>query len=172
MEFGPRALGFRSILADPRDPDTKRRLNEAVKFREAFRPFAPTVLELRAPEYFDCDRSSPHMLFNFTVRDDKRLQIPAVTHADNTARIQTVNEKENAFLFDILTGFGRLTGIPVLLNTSFNLRGWPIVRTPAAAFSTFISSGLDLLVMEDCLLDKASINPDDFEPYKIRSRSD
>ncbi len=172
MEFGPRALGFRSILADPRDPDTKRRLNEAVKFREPFRPFAPVVLESRASEYFDCDRPSPYMLFNFTVREDKRSQIPAVTHADNTARIQTVNEKNNALLFDVLTEFDRLTGVPVLLNTSFNLRGWPIVRTPAAAFSTFISSGIDALAMEDCILDKAAIIPDDFESYKIRSRSD
>lgn len=172
MEFGPRALGFRSILADPRDSDMKARLNEAVKFREPFRPFAPVVTQDRAGEYFDCDGPSPYMLFNFIVREDKRSRIPAVTHIDGTARIQTVNERENPFLYDILNEFDRLTGVPVLLNTSLNLRGWPIVRTPRAAFATFISSGLDILIMEDCLLDKSVIIPADFPSYKIMSRTD
>lgn len=167
MEFGPRALGFRSILADPRNPEMKTRINGAVKFREPFRPFAPIVLEERAAEYFDCNRPSPYMLFNFRIRPDKREAIPAVTHVDGTARIQTVDRDQNKFVYDIIKEFETITGIPVLLNTSFNLRGHPIVRTPEDAFATFISSGIDILVMEDFLIEKTDVNPDAFPQFRI-----
>ncbi len=172
MEFGPRALGFRSIFADPRDPEMKARINKAVKFREPFRPFAPIVLEEKTSEYFACDRPSPYMLFNFEVRPDKREKVPAVTHIDGTARIQTVNPEQNRFAYEVLKSFEQLTGIPVLLNTSFNLRGHPIVRTPAEAFATFISSGIDLLVIENCLIDKNRVNIEKYSQFRIESGTD
>jgi carbamoyltransferase len=150
----------------------KTRINKAVKFREPFRPFAPIVLEEKASEYFVCDRPSPYMLFNFEVRPDKRDKIPAVTHIDGTARIQTVNSEQNRSAYDIIKAFEQLTGIPVLLNTSFNLRGHPIVRTPAEAFATFISSGVDLLVMEDCILEKSKVKIDKYPQFKIKSGTD
>jgi carbamoyltransferase len=172
MEFGPRALGFRSILADPRDPQMKAKINRAVKFREAFRPFAPVVTEENALEYFKSDRSSPYMLFNFEVHEDKREIIPAVTHKDNTARIQTIERSDNPLLYDILKAFEEKTGVPVLLNTSFNIRGRPIVRTPREAFATFLSSGIDILVMGNFIIEKTNINADRFEHFKITTRED
>jgi len=172
MEFGPRALGFRSILADPRNPEMKTKINGAVKFREPFRPFAPIVLEERAPEYFECARPSPYMLFNFKVRPEKRGIIPAVTHADGTSRIQTVNSAQNDLVYDILREFEKRTGVAVLLNTSFNLRGHPIVRTPSDAFSTFISSGIDLMVMESCIIEKSAVDINRFDRFVIKSGKD
>lgn len=172
MEFGPRALGFRSILADPRRADMKERINRAVKFREPFRPFAPAVTEERAAEYFDCDRPSPYMLFNFSVRESKHEVIPAVTHIDGTARLQTVGRNQNRLLHDILNAFEHETGVAVLLNTSFNLRGHPIVRTPQDAFRTFISSGIDILVLENMVIDKTKLDPARFEAMKISSGTD
>ncbi len=172
MEFGPRALGFRSILADPRNPEMKAKINAAVKFREPFRPFAPIVLEEKAGEYFECDRPSPYMLFNFRVRPQKRSTIPAVTHVDGTSRIQTVNPDQNRPVYNILKEFENLTGVPVLLNTSFNLRGHSIARTPSDAFATFVSSGIDVLVMEDCLIDKDEINSGDYPDFLIESGKD
>ena len=157
MEFGPRALGFRSILADPRDNRMKEKINAAVKYREPFRPFAPAVLSEHATEYFDCNGDSPYMLFNFTVVENKRKVIPAVTHVDNSSRIQTVTRKDNPFLYDFLLYFKQLTGLPVLLNTSFNLRGHPIVNTPEEAFATFCSSGIDFLLIEDYLIEKSQV---------------
>jgi carbamoyltransferase len=172
MEFGPRALGFRSILASPAAADMKTRINAAVKFREPFRPFAPVVLEQKAGNYFDHARPSPYMLFNFDVLLEKRDVIPAVTHIDGTARIQTVNETQNPRLVEILTEFEKLTGLPVLLNTSFNLRGRPIVRTPDDAFATFISSGIDLLALGNCIIDKRSLDQSRYENFKIAAGGD
>jgi len=172
MEFGPRALGCRSILADPRRADIKERINRAVKFREPFRPFAPAVMEEKADEYFDQARQSPYMLFNFNVRKDKQEIIPGVVHTDGTARIQTVNRTTNSFLYAILEEFEKITGVAVLLNTSFNLRGYPIARTPEDAFATFISSGIDVLAMEDFILDKENIDLDKFERFRISGGQD
>jgi carbamoyltransferase len=172
MEFGPRALGFRSILASPVAIEMKSKINLAVKFREPFRPFAPAVLEEKASEYFTCDRPSPYMLFNFDVRPEKRSAIPAVTHVDGTARIQTVNQAQNPLFYAILKEFEKLTGLPVLLNTSFNLRGHPIVRTPKEALATFVSSGIDILIMANCVMDKKGFDPGLFEEYKIDAGRD
>ncbi|UCD94242.1 MAG: carbamoyltransferase [Candidatus Zixiibacteriota bacterium] len=172
MEFGPRALGFRSILADARDREMKAKINRAVKFRETFRPFAPVVTEESAPEYFESGRPSPYMLFNFEVKEDKREIIPAVTHKDNTARIQTVNRSGNPPLYDILKSFEKETGVPVVLNTSFNLRGRPIVRTPQEAFSTFLSSGIDVLILGNFVIEKINIDAGRFERFKITTRED
>ncbi len=156
-EFGPRALGFRSILADPRDNRMKEKINAAVKYREPFRPFAPAVLWEDAGEYFDCDVPSPYMLFNFTVHEDKRNIIPAVTHVDNSSRIQTVARTDNPFFYDLLVEFKKQTGISVLLNTSFNLRGHPIVNTPEEAFATFCSGGIDILLLGKYIINKKDV---------------
>ena len=154
MEFGPRALGNRSILADPRRPEMKDRVNASVKFREGWRPFAPACLAEAAPEYFDGCQDAPFMIVTFTVRPDKRAAIPAVTHADGTARVQTVREPDNPRFWRLLRAFGRRTGVPVLLNTSFNLRGEPIVCSPKDAIRTFYSSGLDFLALGSFLIPK------------------
>ncbi|MEW6051807.1 MAG: carbamoyltransferase [Candidatus Zixiibacteriota bacterium] len=159
-EFGPRALGFRSILADPRDNTMKEKINAAVKYREPFRPFAPAVLRERVDEYFECDTDAPYMIFNFTVREGKRAVIPAVTHVDNSSRIQTVSRKDNQVLYDLLVAFDRLTGVPVLLNTSFNLRGHPIVNSPEEAFATFCSGGVDILLLGEYIINKSDISND------------
>jgi carbamoyltransferase len=148
-EFGPRALGNRSILADPRDPDMPRRLNADVKGREAFRPFAPAVVAQRAGDYFDLDGPSPMMLRVVPVRSGL---VPAVTHVDGTARVQTVEHSENPRFFDLLTAFGERTGVPVLLNTSFNIAGKPIVESPDDALRTFRATRMDLLVLGDHLV--------------------
>ena len=150
----------------------KAKINKAVKFREAFRPFAPVVLREKTSEYFGADTSSPYMLFNFEVKESKRAVIPAVTHRDNTARIQTVNRTDNRPLYDIIKEFERVTGVPVLLNTSFNLRGRPIVRTPREAFATFISSGIDILVLENFVIEKTGLDIDRFERFRLSTRRD
>ncbi len=155
VEWGPRALGNRSILADPRRVDMRDVLNVKVKHREAFRPFAPVVLLERAAEFFECDGPSPYMLFVMNVREDKRATIPAVTHVDGTARVQTLTRTLNPLLYDLLTEFDALTGVPVLLNTSFNDRGEPIVCSPADAVRTFTSTRIDAIVMGPFLARKA-----------------
>ncbi len=172
MEFGPRALGFRSIIADARDNRMKQKINASVKYREAFRPFAPAVLVEHVSEYFDCNGESPYMLFNFTVAEDKRHIIPAVTHVDNSSRIQTVAKDNNPFLYDLLLRFKQLTGVPVLLNTSFNLRGHPIVNTPEEAFATFCSSGIDFLLMENYLIEKSQVPKETQERFIIETAID
>ncbi len=172
MEFGPRALGFRSILASPTDPQMKQKINQAVKFREPFRPFAPAVLEERVGDFFECDRSSPYMLFNFKVRKEKAASIPAVVHIDNTARLQTVNAGQNRRLYSILSEYEKLSGIPVLLNTSLNLRGYPIARTPEDALKTFASSGIDILALENMVLDKAEIDPQRLARFQVAVGTD
>ncbi|MFN7975242.1 MAG: carbamoyltransferase C-terminal domain-containing protein [Acidobacteriota bacterium] len=146
-EWGPRALGNRSILADPRRKDMREILNVKVKHRETFRPFAPIVPLERCAEFFDCDKPSPYMLFVTRVKPDKREVIPAVTHVDGTARVQTVTRAVNPRMVDLLGAFERITGVPVLLNTSFNDRGEPIVCSPRDAIRTFKSTRIDALVL-------------------------
>lgn len=152
MEFGPRALGSRSILADPRRPEMRDRINELVKMREAFRPFAPAVLESKMSEHFDLDFPSPFMLE--TCRVVSPLSLPAITHVDGSARVQTVSERTNPRFNALLVEFDRLTGCPILLNTSFNLRGDPIVLDPADAVWCFAISNIDALVIEDYIVDR------------------
>jgi carbamoyltransferase len=177
MEFGPRALGARSILGDARNPGMQSTMNLKVKHRESFRPFAPIVLSDRAHEYFELNpgQDSPYMLLVAPVRADKRLGpaagagetagldrirairsvVPAVTHVDNTARIQTVDRERSPRLFRLLEAFAGLTGCPVMINTSFNVRGEPIVCTPADAYRCFMATNIDALVIDDFLLLKA-----------------
>lgn len=171
-EFGPRALGNRSILADPRDPDMQRRLNLKIKFRESFRPFAPAVLAEDASDWFDLTCQSPYMLITApvaqthrrgaldwsgglaTALDTPRSGIPAVTHVDGSARVQTVTADTNPRFHALLRAFKARTGCSVLANTSFNVRGEPIVLTPQDAFRCFMGTGLDLLVVGNCMIEK------------------
>jgi carbamoyltransferase len=185
MEFGPRALGNRSILADPRDPRAQSRLNLQIKFRESFRPFAPSVLAERAADFFEIDGESPYMLFcadvnphlrkkplpleekddnkfavdMLTIVNQERSTLPAVTHIDNSSRLQTVSKNDNPHYYALLKAFDRLTGCPVLVNTSFNVRGEPIVCTPADAYRCFMRTGLDILALENFLLLKSEQPP-------------
>ncbi len=174
MEFGPRALGGRSILGDPRDKNMQSLMNLKIKYRESFRPFAPSVLHERVSDYFDIDHDSPYMLFVAEINSSHRLDInnkdnnlsgteklkvprsklPAITHVDYSARIQTVNKDTNQRYYQLLEEFGRTTGYPVLINTSFNVRGEPIVCTPEDAYRCFINTEIDYLVLENCLLSK------------------
>ncbi len=158
MEFGPRALGARSILADPTNPDAKYIVNSKIKFREEFRPFAPTVMLDKVGDFFELDRPSPFMLLVAQVRENKRF-IPAVTHVNGSARIQTIAKEDHPLYYDLLNEFYKQSGCPVLLNTSFNLRGEPIVCTPHDAYLCFMRSGIDYLVLENFLLDKKQMKP-------------
>jgi carbamoyltransferase len=154
MEFGPRALGNRSILADSRGEGTDDYVNRQIKFRESYRPFAPAILEEEKIEYFQLDEPSPYMLIVAQVHQDKQAVIPAVTHVDGSARVQTVDSQTNPMFHKLLTAFKVLTGCPVLLNTSFNVRGEPIVESPAQAYRCFMRTGMDALVMNGFLLRK------------------
>jgi carbamoyltransferase len=147
MEFGPRALGARSILADPRDPEMNAKVNNAVKFREWWRPFAPSMLAEVAGEYIESATDSPFMILTAQVKPEKRSVIPSVTHVDGSARPQTVERDVNPLYWRLIREFGNRTGVPVVMNTSFNLRGEPIVSTPTDAVRTFFSSGMDALVI-------------------------
>ena len=158
MEFGPRALGARSILADPRDPKMRDTLNMKIKFREGFRPFAPSVLMDKASEWFEIDCDSPYMLLVAQVREGKRT-IPSVTHVDNSARLQTVTRAEAPLYYDLIREFERLTGVPILINTSFNVRGEPIVCTPRDAYLCFMRTNMDYLVLGHHLLNKKQQPP-------------
>jgi carbamoyltransferase len=175
MEFGQRALGARSILADPRSPTAQRTLNLKVKFRESFRPFAPSVLREEMQDWFDLDHDSPYMMFVADVKKDRqrvltaeersligterlnavRSEIPAVTHVDYSARIQTVHRETNPRYHALLRAFRQRTGCPVLVNTSFNVRGEPIVCTPEDAWRCFMGTAIDSLAIGNCFLDKA-----------------
>ena len=157
-EFGPRALGNRSIIADPRSAQMKDTLNSRVKRRQAFRPFAPLVIAQRAREVFEGDLDSPFMLIAKTVREEWREKIPAVTHVDGTARVQTVHRETNEALYSLLKAFEALTGVPVLLNTSFNVKGEPIVETPDDAVRCFLSTGVDYLALHDVLVSKSAMH--------------
>lgn len=163
MEFGPRALGNRSIIADARNPKNQSVVNLKIKFRESFRPFAPAVLEDRMPEYFEFDRPAPFMLFVANVRREKRV-IPAVTHLDGSARLQTVSREQNALFYDLISEFDRLTGCPVIINTSFNVRGEPIVCTPQDAWRCFMRTEMDCLVMGSFIIDKRDLGAYTEEP--------
>jgi carbamoyltransferase len=154
MEFGPRALGGRSILADPRDPGMTVKVNNAVKFREWWRPFAPSMLAEVAGQYIESATDSPFMVLTAQVRPEKRSIIPSVTHVDGSARPQTVERDVNPLYWKLIHEFGERTGVPVLMNTSFNLRGEPIVCTPTDAVRTFFSSGMDALVIGNFVVEK------------------
>ncbi len=159
MEFGPRALGGRSILADPRGAGVQRLLNVAVKRREPFRPFAPVVPAAEAGSWFGCDRPSPYMTLTFPVLPAARERLPAITHVDGSARLQTVAPDDDPRLSALLAAFAERTGCPVLVNTSFNVRGEPLVNTPEDAFRCFMGSDIDVLAIENCLLRKADQDP-------------
>ena len=154
MEFGPRALGSRSILADPRDPEMNTKVNNAVKFREWWRPFAPSLKKEAAPEFLESAWDSPFMILTAQVRPEKRSVIPAVTHVDGSARPQTVEQEINPLYWRLIDEFDKRTGVPVIMNTSFNLRGEAIVHTPTDAIRTFFSSGMDVLVLGSFLVEK------------------
>ena len=154
FEWGPRALGSRSIIADPRKSEMKELLNAKIKFREAFRPFAPSVLEERADEFFEFADAEKHypgrfMLYVAPVREEKRSVLPAITHEDGSGRLQTVYKETNPGYHRMIERFGEITGVPVVMNTSFNLKGEPIVEHPSHAFNTFSLSGMDLLFLEN-----------------------
>jgi len=154
MEFGPRALGSRSILADPRDPEMNAKVNNAVKFREWWRPFAPSLLAEAADQYLESSTDSPFMVLTAQVKPEKRGVIPSVTHVDGSARPQTVERDVNPLYWRLINEFGQRTGVPVVMNTSFNLRGEPIVCTPTDAVRTFFSSGMDALVIGSFVVEK------------------
>ena len=189
MEFGPRSLGARSILGDPRRPEAQATMNLKIKYRESFRPFAPSALIEKAAEYFELDAESPYMLLVAPVRENRRIaqkgssnnstddllaivntprsDIPAVTHVDNSARVQTVDRKRNPAFYDVIQAFETLTGVPLVVNTSFNVRGEPIVCTPQDAYRCFMRTEMDMLVMEDCvLLKEEQVRSDDDESWK------
>ena len=157
-EFGPRALGNRSLIADPRKAEMKDILNSRVKHRQPFRPFAPIVLYERAKEVFEGEEDSPFMLIAKNVRPEWRDKIPAIVHVDGTARVQTVREATNPTLYRLLKEFEALTGVPVLINTSFNVKGEPIIETPRDAVICFLTTGIDHLVMHDMLVSKNAMH--------------
>jgi carbamoyltransferase len=154
MEIGPRALGARSILADPTRPDMKDKINAQVKHRERYRPFAPSVPAERASEFFEIEVAAPFMLKVCKVRSNKRHELPAVTHVDGTARVQTVRRETNERYYTLLQAFSEVSGVPILLNTSFNIMGEPIVESPSDAIRCFFSTGLDALVIGDFIVVK------------------
>jgi carbamoyltransferase len=159
FEWGPRALGARSIIADPRNPNMKDIVNAKIKFREPYRPFAPSVLAESAEKYFDLPNATKHcparyMQFVVPVREKEHATLPAITHVDGTGRLQTVFKSESPRYYNLIERFGQATGVPVILNTSFNLKGEPIVNTPANAFNTFSKSEMDALVLGNFIIDK------------------
>ena len=186
MEFGPRALGCRSILGDPRSDKMQKNLNIKVKYRESFRPFAPSILKEDLSKWFDMSNDSPYMLFVSKINSKKKIdmteeqkklfgidqlnikrsEIPAVTHVDYSARIQTVDKKTNKSYYDLISKFKEKTGCPVLINTSFNVRGEPIVNSPIDAFNCFMGTELDYLVIGKCILDKTKQNTKLQKNYK------
>ncbi|MBD1143829.1 carbamoyltransferase [Pelagibacterales bacterium SAG-MED33] len=192
MEFGPRALGSRSILADPRSDKMQKNLNLKVKFRESFRPFAPSILKQDLSEWFDMNVESPYMLLVANINSNKNIEmtnqqkklfgidklnikrskIPAVTHVDYSARVQTVTKETNKRYYDLILKFKEKTGCPVLVNTSFNVRGEPIVNSPIDAFNCFMGTGLDYLVIGNCILDKNKQNLNLKKNYKEKFELD
>lgn len=157
MEFGPRSLGSRSIIADARNPENWKKVNLKIKFRESFRPFAPTVLEDKVSQWFKLDRESPYMLIVADTLESKRSIIPAVTHVDGSARIQTIRRDQNPRYYDLIQKFEQKTGCPVIINTSFNVRGEPIVESPKDALNCFLHTHMDYLVLGNCIVDKKQL---------------
>lgn len=192
MEFGPRALGGRSIIADPRSPTVQKQLNLKVKYRESFRPFAPSVLHEDMSDWFQINTDSPYMLFVADIAESKQLpmseeqkklfgidklnvprsEIPAVTHVDYSARIQTVHKETNPKYHRLISKFKEMTGCPVLVNTSFNVRGEPIVCTPEDAFRCFMGNELDVLIIGACIMNKVQQKPEIGEDYKSKYDAD
>ena len=179
MEFGPRALGCRSILGDPRSDKTQKNLNLKVKYRESFRPFAPSILKEDLLDWFEMNTDSPYMLLVANIKSEKKIemtnnqkklfgidklnikrsQVPAVTHVDYSARIQTVTKNTNKRYYDLISKFKEKTGCPLIVNTSFNVRGEPIVNTPIDAYNCFMGTELDYLIIGDFILDKSEQDP-------------
>ncbi len=192
MEFGPRALGARSILGDPRNPDMQKTLNLKIKYRESFRPFAPAVLREDVADYFEFDEDSPYMLLVADVKRNRRRSmsaadeqlfgieklnllrsdIPAVTHVDYSARIQTVHEETNPRFRALLSAFKERTGTSVLVNTSFNVRGEPIVCTPEDAFRCFMGTEMETLVVGNCVMRKTAQDQSLAKDYKDKFELD
>ena len=192
MEFGPRALGNRSILGDPRSDKMQKNLNLKVKFRESFRPFAPSILDENKSEWFDLDIESPYMLLVSEINPEKKIEmsesqkklfgieklnikrseIPAVTHINYSARIQTVKQKTNKIYYDLISKFKEKTNCPIIVNTSFNVRGEPIVNTPQDAFNCFMGTNLDFLVIGNCILDKNQQDKNLLSNYKNKFKLD
>jgi carbamoyltransferase len=192
MEFGPRALGARSILGDPRNPSMQKTLNLKIKYRESFRPFAPSVLREDVADYFELETDSPYMLLVADVRKGRRSEtseaqqglfgidklnvarsdIPAVTHVDYSARVQTVHAETNPRYHALLSAFKQRTGCAVLVNTSFNVRGEPIVCTPEDAFRCFMGTEMETLVIGNCILHKESQDPALRHSYKDKFELD
>ena len=185
MEFGPRALGNRSIIADPRNTNMQQNLNLKIKYRESFRPFAPAILEEDVSDWFETNHQSPYMLFVSNVKNDKIIldknsvkeegfeklkkplsKVPAITHVDYSARIQTISQKSNKIFYSLLKSFKEKTGCPILINTSFNVRGEPIVLSPDDAYKCFMGTELDILVCGEYILYKNDQNSDAFNDYK------
>ncbi len=192
MEFGPRALGCRSILGDPRSENMQKNLNLKVKYRESFRPFAPSILKEDLSNWFEIDVESPYMLLVASINSNKRFkmtteqeklfgidklnvkrsEVPATTHVDYSSRIQTVSEKTNKRFYDLISKFKEKTGCPILVNTSFNVRGEPIVNSPTDAFNCFMGTELDYLVIGNCILEKSKQDPDLKRDYTKRFNLD
>lgn len=166
-EFGPRALGNRSILADPRDVRNRDRVNNAVKFREDWRPFAPSVLEEAGTSLFENYHSTPFMTLTFQVKPEKKASIAAAVHVDGSARVQSVRRDQNERYYDVIKSFAEKTGVPAVLNTSFNLKGEPIVNSPFDAIRTFYTSGLDALILDRYLIAKGPSSNETTERTKV-----
>ena len=170
MEWGPRALGARSILSNPCNPEMQEILNSKVKHREKFRPFAPVVCEDDALKYFDCDVPVPEptdfMLMVYPIRKQWRDKIPAVTHVDGSGRLQTIRKQQNQLYYDLIKEFGKLSKIPILINTSFNIRGEPIVCTPYDAYKCMMGTGIDYLIMGKFLIKRGDNLQDAWDSEK------
>lgn len=192
MKFGPRALGSRSIVADPRSSDMQKKINLKVKYRESFRPFAPSILREHLEDWFELSVDSPYMLFVAEIKSDKRIDmnekekslfgidklnvarslVPAITHVDYSARIQTVHKETNKPYYDLISRFYDKTGCPLILNTSFNVRGEPIVCSPIDAFNCFMGTDLDILAIENYILIKTEQNADLLSSYAFKYEKD
>ena len=192
MEYGPRALGSRSIIADPRSPSMQKKLNLKTKYRESFRSFAPSIMQDKLQEWFDLDCESPYMLLVADILEEKKIKvsnsdqnlfgieklniarsiIPAVTHVDFTARIQTVNEDTNEFYYKLLSEFNNLTNCPILIKTSFNVRGEPIVCNPSDALNCFIGTEINILIIENFILYKNKQSKNFIKNQKLNYKLD
>ena len=192
MEFGPRALGARSIIADPRSEKMQKNLNLKIKFRESFRPFAPSIIREHLNQWFDLNIDSPYMLLVSDIKESHKIKltkkeeylfgleklnlknskIPAVTHVDYSARIQTVHKETNKIYYDLISEFYNKTSCPLIVNTSFNVRGEPIVCTPKDAFNCFMGTNLDILIIGNYILKKQNQKKENFIDYKNKYELD